>query len=65
MGGAMCKLLFRTLPQYYPEGSIYAQCVLPFPFLYPSNDLISPQFPLHHPERDGKAPPKDGHPQAI
>jgi linoleate 10R-lipoxygenase len=28
MGGNVCKLLFRNLPQYYPERSAYAQYVL-------------------------------------
>jgi len=43
----MGKLLFRTLPQYYPEGSIYAQCVPPFPSLNSSNGLTSPaSFPF-------------------
>ena len=25
MGGNVCKLLFRTLPDYYPDRSVYAQ----------------------------------------
>lgn len=25
MGGMFSKLLFRTVPDYYPEGSVYAQ----------------------------------------
>lgn len=31
-GGLLTKLLFRTLPEYYPRGSAYAH----FPFLVPS-----------------------------
>jgi linoleate 10R-lipoxygenase len=52
MGGAMCKLLFRTLPEYYPEGSIYAQYVL-HPLLTPCTPLttLPPcSFPFVTPE---------------
>ena len=31
-GGLLTNLLFRTLPDYYPTGSVYAH----FPFLEPS-----------------------------